>query len=567
MKFTASQIYYFFQHRNTRRNVGILLRFVGVLAMLVVFFSTVFHYIMAYELRLGLRDQEESWITGFYWTLTVMSTLGFGDITFYSDLGRVFSITVLLSGIVFLLVLLPFTFIQFFYAPWVESQASARAPKSLHPKTSGHVILTRYGSVTRTLIRKLNQFGHPYVLLVDDLQEALQLHDEGISVVHGAKDDPRTYERIRAVNASLLATTCHDTVNANVVMTLRQVAEKLPVVATVEDGASIDILELAGASHVVQLHDLLGKSLARRVSGSDSLVHEVGRFDRLVISEATLSGTSLVGQVLKDSGIREATGLNVVGLWHQGLFTQPLPETKLDTGTVLVLAGSKEQMDHFNDHYMPKNIGDGHVIIIGAGRVGRAVERALKERGINYVIVEQEKSLAKHLKNCVTGSAAELSVLEAAGIQKTSSVIVTTRDDDTNIYLTLYCRRLRPDVQIISRATGERNVRTVHRAGANLVMSYASMGANTIFNLLRSEGLFMVGEGLDVFRIPTPKKLLGLNLIQAGIRAKTGCSVVAIQSNGKMNINPDPRNPIPHPSDMVLLGEIEAEQRFMKMFS
>jgi hypothetical protein len=62
------------------------------------------------------EGKEYSWITGFYWTLTVMTTLGFGDITFTTDLGKIFSIVVLLSGVIFLLVLLPFTFIQFFFA-------------------------------------------------------------------------------------------------------------------------------------------------------------------------------------------------------------------------------------------------------------------------------------------------------------------------------------------------------------------------------------------------------------------------------------------------------------------
>jgi transaldolase / glucose-6-phosphate isomerase len=36
------------------------------------------------------EGREHSWITGVYWTLTVMSTLGFGDITFETDLGRLF---------------------------------------------------------------------------------------------------------------------------------------------------------------------------------------------------------------------------------------------------------------------------------------------------------------------------------------------------------------------------------------------------------------------------------------------------------------------------------------------
>ena len=89
----------------------------------MVVYSILFHVLMLYE------GQEHSWMTGLYWTLTVMSTLGFGDITFHSDLGRTFSIVVLLSGMVSLLMLLPFTFIEFFYAPWMQRAiASAGAP-------------------------------------------------------------------------------------------------------------------------------------------------------------------------------------------------------------------------------------------------------------------------------------------------------------------------------------------------------------------------------------------------------------------------------------------------------
>ncbi|MDQ7826444.1 MAG: ion channel [Candidatus Eremiobacteraeota bacterium] len=46
------------------------------------FFSVAFHYIMAYE------GHSHCWLTGIFWTLTVMTTLGFSDITFHSDLGR-----------------------------------------------------------------------------------------------------------------------------------------------------------------------------------------------------------------------------------------------------------------------------------------------------------------------------------------------------------------------------------------------------------------------------------------------------------------------------------------------
>mgnify|MGYP001145761977 CR=1 FL=1 len=121
MKTLVPHLFHLLRHRPNRIKVVSLLRFLGFLAALVAVYSILFHFIMAWEGR------QHSWVTGFYWTLTVMSTLGFGDITFASDLGRIFSSIVLLSGIVMLLVVFPFTFIEFFYAPWMAAQAEARA--------------------------------------------------------------------------------------------------------------------------------------------------------------------------------------------------------------------------------------------------------------------------------------------------------------------------------------------------------------------------------------------------------------------------------------------------------
>jgi voltage-gated potassium channel len=147
------------QDRTSRTKLRSLLRLLGILAALVVVFTVLFHVLMARE------GQEHSWITGIYWTLTVMTTLGFGDITFSGDLGRFFSVVVLLTGVIFMLVLLPFTFIEFFYAPWMRAQAAARAPRELPPDTRQHVILTAYDPVTATLIPMLERYGHPYVVL------------------------------------------------------------------------------------------------------------------------------------------------------------------------------------------------------------------------------------------------------------------------------------------------------------------------------------------------------------------------------------------------------------------
>ncbi|NNL86036.1 MAG: two pore domain potassium channel family protein, partial [Myxococcales bacterium] len=102
--------------RAGRHGIFALVRFLAVLAALVAVYSVVFHWLMARE------GQDFSWVTGIYWTLTVMSTLGFGDITFHTDIGRAFSMVVLFTGVILLLIVLPFAFIRSFYAPWLEAQ-------------------------------------------------------------------------------------------------------------------------------------------------------------------------------------------------------------------------------------------------------------------------------------------------------------------------------------------------------------------------------------------------------------------------------------------------------------
>jgi len=560
MKALAKQTIHFLQKETSRNNLKTLVRLLLVLAGIILVYSVIFHVLMLREGR------EFSWFTGVYWSLTVMSTLGFGDITFESDLGRVFSMVVLLTGTVYMLILLPFSFIRFFYGPWMEAQSEARAVRQVPKETSGHVLLTHHDAVSSTLIQKLTRYHYPYFLLTPTLGEALRLHDAGFRVVMGDLDNPEVYERLQVQRAAMVATTASDAVNTHVAFTVRDLAPEVPIVATADDPASVDILELAGCSYVLQIPETLGQSLARRVIGSDARAHEIGRFDQLIIAEATASGTAMVGKTLEEIGLLREMGLTVVGVWERGEFKTARPQTTVGANTVLVLAGNQEQLDGFDERHRVHRASEAPTVIIGGGRVGRAAARALSERGLTYRIVEQNPDLVREPEVFVHGNAAELSVLKKAGIDEAPAVIITTHDDDMNVYLTIYCRRLRPDIQIISRVALERNISSLHRAGADFVMSYASMGANSVFNLLERGGTLMVAEGLELFRVKMPACLAGKTMAESGIRRTTGCTVIAIDSDGTTTINPEPTLPLPDGAEMILIGSAKDESRFLRKF-
>lgn len=560
MKSLVTLLTYTIQNRTGRRNTILLLRFVAVFAVLVTIFTIVFHLLMAAEGR------EYSWTTGFYWTLTVMSTLGFGDITFHSDVGRLFSILVLLSGIIFLLVLLPFTFIEFFYAPWMSAQRAARAPRRLPKAIRGHVILTHLDPVVEALVPKLEQYGYTYALIVPELEKALRLHDEGFHVLYGSLDDPETFRRCRAEAAALVVATGDDPQNTSVAFTVREQSANVPILTTASSGQSVDILELAGSSRVLRLGQMLGQSLARRTIAGDAMAHVIGQFGDLLIAEATAAGTPIVGRSLVKCRLRENVGVTVAGIWERGKFVTPKPDTVIGPHTVIILAGSQDQIDRYNELFCIYHHSEKPVVIIGGGRSGRATGRALAERGIDYRIVEKQVDRLRDQEHYVNGDAASLEVLKSAGIMEAPAVVITPHEDEVNIYLTIYCRRLRPDIQIITRATFERNVSSLHRAGADFVMSYASMGANWIMNVLKHSDILMLAEGLDVFRVPIPAALEGRTLINSGVREKSDCSVLAVIQSGGLEINPPPDTVLEGDAQLVLIGDVEAEKRFLKEF-
>ncbi|TKB24833.1 potassium channel protein [Desulfopila sp. IMCC35006] len=564
MKFLPSQLLFFFQNKTTRKNMVLLAKFIAFIFSIIVLYSICFHLLMLYEGR------EFSWVTGVYWTLTVMSTLGFGDITFSTDLGLLFTIMVLGSGVILLLIMLPFTFIQFFYSPWLEAQSKSRTPRELPEDTSGHIIITCLDPITEKLVAKLKRREFEYVLVVGELHQAAELYDAGYKVVVGDPEDPETYYRLRVENAALVVATSDDMINTSVAFTVREITRTVPIVTSANHENSLDILQFPGNTHVFQFAKMLGHAMGNRTLGLGRPVNFVSSFDRLHIAEISAVQTSLGGKNLVDIGMREKTGVTVVGLWEKGKFQVPRPETVISSTTLLLLAGTAKQLDRFEELYAngkEMHAAGAPVLILGGGRVGLAVAETLEEHQISYRIVEKRPNLtAGKGEMFIEGDAADIKVLEQAGVMETKTVIITTHNDAMNIYLAFYCRQLRPEIQIISRATNERSVAKLHMAGADLVLSYASMGANSIINILKNDEISMFTEGLNIFRRPMPRSLVGKNLVQSHIRQSTGCSVIAIKSAGKLIVGPDPLISLKEREELILIGTTEAELAFLDRF-
>ena len=225
------------------------------------------------------------------------------------------------------------------------------------------MILTNLDPITANLVQKLVQHNYEYAIVVDQLQRVLELHDLGYRVVFGDYGDPETYRRLRIQNAVLAVVTNDDMINTNIAFTIRDICKEVPIVTNADDDHSLDILRIAGSTHVFQFMKMLGRSLGRRTIGVSMGANVIWQFDKILIAEAPAMRTPLEGKTLAEIKLRERTGITVVGIWERGNFKSPNPTSPINSTTVLVLAGLDEQLKNYDKLFAAKGIGESTSII------------------------------------------------------------------------------------------------------------------------------------------------------------------------------------------------------------
>lgn len=118
---------------------------------------------------------------------------------------------------------------------------------------------------------------------------------------------------------------------------------------------------------------------------------------------------------------------------------------------------------------IPKESLDRHVILGGYGRSGRAVARVLRAAGIPLVVVESNYSLYNDLKgeglSGIWGDVSSAEILDAAAVRNAKILLLTMPDPSTVQIGVARARQVNPTIVVIARATRERHVSELRKAG------------------------------------------------------------------------------------------------------
>jgi CPA2 family monovalent cation:H+ antiporter-2 len=114
-------------------------------------------------------------------------------------------------------------------------------------------------------------------------------------------------------------------------------------------------------------------------------------------------------------------------------------------------------------------------VLVGYGPIGRAVARLLRENAISPVVVEMNVDTVRALRqagvDAIHGDASNPAVLEAAGVQRAGSFIVSVAGVPGVEEALRTARHQNPSAQILARATHLREVPALRAAGADVVVS------------------------------------------------------------------------------------------------
>jgi voltage-gated potassium channel len=134
---------------------------------------------------------------------------------------------------------------------------------------------------------------------------------------------------------------------------------------------------------------------------------------------------------------------------------------------------------------------EGHVILCGFGRLGRAVSQRLA--GTPVVVIDVDAGIQGDCESAghwfVHGSALEENVLRAAGIERARALIAATASDPDNVFIALSACDLRPEIQIHARAETAAGIRRLELAGVHQVVSPHQLGGERIANALLRPGV------------------------------------------------------------------------------
>lgn len=489
-----------------------------------------------------------------------LTTSGYGGFApWESNFLNYFILIMNLTGVVLVFVAFPV-----FFLPFLQN-ALEKSPPTKISKTN-HVIICSYSANAEVLIKELVSRNQDYVIIESGEEMAKDLFNSGLEVMIGNPELESTLEAANLKQAKAVVLNSTSYKNISIIFSIKNLNKSVKKIAVLEDEEMETYHKLAGADSTISPRQLIGKSLAVQVptiSINDSV--EIDNTVELVEIDIE-EGSELCNKSIGEIHLLDRCNINIIGSWQSGEFQSPVSSDLILKSKVrLLVAGDKNDLAKLSKRAEAtiRLFSRNKVLIVGYGVSGKAACSVLETKSIEVRVIDIRDKEGVN----IVGDIREAETFQQAEINDAAAVIITIQDDTIALFATLLARSMNSKTHIIVRANNIENVKKLYDAGADYVQSLATVSGRMLAsNIFEDETSLAAEKQINLVKLPAGK-LSGTTLAKSDVRAKTGCTILAVIREGNKITTLDPREfKFWQQDDVIVAGTDASIRKFEEMY-
>lgn len=300
-----------------------------------------------------------SWINAVYMTVITITTVGFAEVNPLDTESKIFTIFLILASVVIVGYAISIITEYILSKNNIEDLKQRKMQKTID-NLNNHIIICGFGRNGKQAAKKLEAYNKPFVIIEQDKALIDKFSDEDISFVHGNANEDEVLLQAGVDKASTLISALPDDAdNLFVVLSARQINEKLKIISRASLETSYKKLKLAGANNVILPDRIGGDHMASLVVVPDLIefVDNLSIVGNKNINIEEISVEQLYDAkkecTIRDLDLRRKTGCTVIGFKgpEGGYIVNPEADVKLVVGSKIIVLGRPEQIEKLNSEY------------------------------------------------------------------------------------------------------------------------------------------------------------------------------------------------------------------------
>lgn len=301
------------------------------------------------------------WLDAAYMTMITLATVGFMEVNELGDRGRMFTIALILMGVVTIgYIVNRFTeaVIQGYFQAGLRLQKQRRLMESLNE----HYIICGFGRMGRQIAAEFQLEGAAFVVTDTELGPIQAAEELGYVALQGDATLDETLLQLGVDRAAcLIAALPSDAENLYTVLSAKTLNAKIRAIARASTEEAVQKLQRAGADAVISPYITGGKRMAAaalRPQVMDFVDGILSSSDRPFYMEEFLLDAQTcphVGETLRGARLRAQSGSLVLAIRRADglLISGPNADTVLMQGDQLICMGTAEQLRALNQVLSP----------------------------------------------------------------------------------------------------------------------------------------------------------------------------------------------------------------------